>query len=316
MTFGQILDRTYRLVRTHLGLFLGIAAVPSVAAIVAVALMLVCAVFIAGVRLGGNPHVPPAFPAYWTAILIGVIYLIFPVISALYMPAASYAATQANRGVRVTFGESYGVAWQRFGRYLWLIVLMALYVIVPFAGIAALIGGGTFLVERASGTSAAPGTAFFVIPLLLLLYLGMLVYSILIMLRFALAFPASVVEGLTAWDSLERSARLTHGAKGRIFLVMLIVYAFTYLVNIVFMAVLAVVAVIVGIFAMMAHVTQGSPAFYVLCGLAVLGYLLILLVTTVTTYAAFTTALGVIYHDQRLRKDGPPPAPAAVAEPA
>jgi hypothetical protein len=27
------------------------------------------------------------------------------------------------------------------------------------------------------------------------------------------------------------------------------------------------------------------------------------------TYAGMTTALAVLYHDQRLRKDGPPPAP-------
>ena len=34
MTFGQILDRTYRLMRKHCRLFLGIASVPAIALLV------------------------------------------------------------------------------------------------------------------------------------------------------------------------------------------------------------------------------------------------------------------------------------------
>jgi hypothetical protein len=32
------------------------------------------------------------------------------------------------------------------------------------------------------------------------------------------------------------------------------------------------------------------------------------------TYAAVTTALAVLYHDQRMRKDGPPPATLQAGE--
>jgi hypothetical protein len=313
MTFGQILDRTYRLMRAHLKLFTSIGLVPSIALIAVAAAVVGCMLIMVGPQLAGKTHAPPALPGLWMLALVSLIYLILPLVYALYMPAASYAATQADLGVAVSFRESYAVAWRRFGRYVWLIVLTALYVVLPFGVIAALGGFGAFMLGRASGTSAGPATAFFLVPLLLLLYLGLMVYSILIMLRFALAFPASMAEGLTAWASLQRSALLTRGAKGRIFLVLLIVYAASYLVNLVCMVVFLFVAAIVAVIAMMAHVAQGSVAFFVLIGLGGLGYGLTIVAGALVVYAAYTTALAVIYHDQRLRKDGPlPAAPASV----
>ena len=132
----------------------------------------------------------------------------------------------------------------------------------------------------------------------------MIVYCILLMLRFAVAFPASVEEGLTAWAALQRSAKLTKKAKGRIFLVLLVVYAVMYAVNLLFMLIFVLLAAIGAGVAMLAHVTQGSPAFFILIGLAVLGYLLVLVACTMFAYAAYSTTLAVLYHDQRLRKDG------------
>ena len=68
-------------------------------------------------------------------------------------------------------------------------ILCILYVIVPIIVIGALIGAGAALSatdRRRSGSAYA----FFLVPLLVLLYLGILVYSVLIMLRFAVAYPA------------------------------------------------------------------------------------------------------------------------------
>ena len=91
---------------------------------------------------------------------------------------------------------------------------------------------------------------------------------------------------------------------------MLVVYALTYLVIMVCVLVFCAVGAIVAIVAIMAHVTVGSLAFYILIGLAVLCYFLILIVSCLFSYAAFTTALAVLYHDQRLRKEVFLPVPS------
>jgi len=128
-------------------------------------------------------------------------------------------------------------------------------------------------------------------------------------LRFALAFPASVSEDLPAWASLMRSAKLTKGAKGRVFLVLLVVYAVSYVVNLILMLVYFLVGGVGAAVAVLSHVTQNSPAFFILIGLAGLGYLLVILLCVMFSYAAYTTVLSVLYRDQRLRIDGPLPLP-------
>ncbi len=304
-TFGQIIDRTYRLMRANLRLFLGIAAVPSAFIILVVAAMLGIMFIAMGPQLAENNAALPSIPAgYWVVLIL--IELISPLIYVLYMPAASYAATQADLGVTVTFLQSYSVAWRRFGRFLWLMIICSLFMIVPVVVIAALVGLGALLLHNVVGNNGM----FFVIPLLVLLYIAFMVYCVLIMLRFALAYPACVMEELTAWESIKRSVMLTNGAKGRIFLVMLLVYAITYIITMVCMLVFFAVGAVGAFIAILAHVSEGSPAFFILIGLAIFGYLLVFVISILITYAAYSTALAVLYNDQRLRKDGQLPAPA------
>jgi hypothetical protein len=312
LTFGQILDRIFHLMRTHLKLFLGIAGVPAVAVLLFMAAMTGFIVKMIAAQFAGNPAVPPVFPAHYIMfILISEPFLLL--VYALYLPAAIHAAVQANLGVTVTFREAYRVAWSHFGRYLWLMILWTLYLLVPIAVVAAAIGVGTAFawMHHPPANASISGFPLFLIPLILLMYLCIIVYSILILLRFALAYPASVEENLTAWASLRRSAQLTRGSKGRIFLAILVVYAAVYAVQLVCTLVLGVIASLVALGAMLAHVAAGSPAFFTLVGLGVLGYALTIAVTCLLAYSALTTALAVLYHDQRLRKESRTPAPAA-----
>lgn len=304
MTFGQILDRIYRLMRAHFRLFFGIAAVPSAAISLLIAAMVgvtlkMFASQMTGVHAAPPPPLPPGF-LMWVLIGEALSILVF----VLYTPAAVYAALQADQGVAVSFRQAYHVALSRFGRYLWLMILWFLYLVVPVAVLGALIGAGILLLRHMAGIGEGPASAYFLVPLIVLLYLCIFVYSIYIMLRFAAAYPASVEENLPAWASLRRSAELTRGAKGRIFLVMLVVYAITYAVELVSILVLFALGALVALGAMMEHVTKGTPAFFILIGLGVLGYLLVILATMLFCNASFTTALAVIYRDQRLRKDG------------
>lgn len=308
MTFGQILDRTYRLTRANLRLFFGIACVPSAGFFLLIAVIMACIAPRIFAQIAQDSAPSPTFPTYLGALFIALAYPVLFVLFALYLPAASYAATQADRGISVTIREAYSVAWRRFWRYLWLMILPALFVVVPLVVIAALLGIGALLLHNNTSFTSDPATMFFLIPVVGLLYIGFMVYCVLIMLRFAVAYPASVTEDLTAWDSLQRSAQLTKGSKGRIFLVLLVIYAITYAVNLVMMLIFFVLVAVVAGISILAHVTQDSPAFFVLIGLGVLGYALVILACTMFAYAVYTTALAVLYRDQRLRIDGPLPA--------
>jgi len=307
MTFGQILDRTYRLMRANLSLFLGIATVPTAIIVAFIAGWTIFVLKTIGPLMNGtSPQlvaVPLGAPFLFSFFLI--CYPIMLAAYALYLPAAFFAAANADRGLAVTFRQAYSVAWSRFGRSLWLMVLLILYMVVPIAVVGALIAAGAAFIHHATGAGFGPPAMFFLVPLIVLLYLGILVYSVLIMLRFALAYPACIEEDLSAWKALQRSASLTRDAKGRIFLVLLVVYAIVYAMELVCILVLVALAAVAAFIAVSAHVTMGSPTFFILAGVGVFAYMLIIGACILLSYAAFTTALAVLYHDQRLRKDIP-----------
>jgi hypothetical protein len=292
--------------RSHLRLFFGIAAVPAATISVVMAAMFsfMLPTFLAQAQAAGGGSgigvVAGGVPRWFPALML-VAYPVIIAVYALYMPAASFAATRADRGVMVSFKRAYGVAWGRFGRSLWLMILMVLCVMIPIMVIGMLLVGGMVWV---TSVKSGPASAFFLVPLLVMLYLGILVYSILVMIRLSVAFPANVEEGLSAWDSIVRSIKLTQNAMGRILLVMLVVYAITYAAILVFILVFFFLAALVALAAVAAHVTQGSTAFFILAGVGVLGYSLVIMAATVLSYSAMTTATAVIYHDQRRRMDG------------
>lgn len=304
MTMGQMLDRIIRLMRAYWRLFACIAAVPSVIVMAPSLGVMALWMIIIIPQITAQAGVPPHIPMYFPFLFILANYLIPIPLFALYVPAGIFAAVQANLGVRVTFRQAYAEAFRHYGRYLWLMVLLFLYVVAPVVVFGALIGGGALLIEHSAQPGSAPVAMLLLIPAAILALLGFFVYCILIMLRFAVAFPVSVAEGLTAQAALRRSAALTCGARGRIFLVMLVVYAAMYVAGMVIIIPFGVIGSVGALAAMAAHVRAGSAAFYILIALGAVIYLLLMVVYAAVTYAALNTALAVIYHDQRWRKDG------------
>ena len=114
MTFGQILDRTYRLMRANFRLFFGIASVPAAAVFAFAAVVTVFLLTTLGPQLTGKTMgigaVAGGFPFALSVVFL-VCYPIILVVYALYLPAATFAATQADLGVSVTFRQAYGKAW-------------------------------------------------------------------------------------------------------------------------------------------------------------------------------------------------------------
>jgi len=310
MTFGQILDRIFRLMRSQLKLFIAVSTVPAVAMVLMMALFFAIAFIPIISQLPKQPD-----PALMFRLMIPSMLFIMPlslVVFALYLAASIHAAMQADLGIPITFRETYQVAWKRIGRYLWLLFLAYIIAFLPMLVIELLMFAGMGLIT-AGHTEFSPGY-FFVIPLGMLLFIAVLVYGIIMAIRLSLAFPASLAEDLTAYSALRRSGQLTKGANGRIFLVLFAIFIFGYAAEMVgWVALMAVFGV--GFLAAVAlHMELASVAGIAGIVLYALCILTFFYLWTALLWSAFTTALAVLYHDQRLRKEGLLPMPAQTGE--
>lgn len=310
MTFGQILDRVYRLMRSQLKLFIGIASVLAAAYLLIMAL--VGAVFFVPIitHLPKQPDPGTLFRSILTAMIF--IMPLSLVVFSLYLAASIYAALQANLGVKIAFRDAYGVAWKRIGRYIWLLFLSYIIAFLPMLMIELVMFVPMALLTAHKTT---PSTMFFILlPLEMLLFIAAMVYGIIMAMRLSLAFPASLAEGLTARAALRRSGQLTQGAKGRIFLVLLVIYALGYAAEMVGIFVLMAIFGIGSLAATVLHVQLASVASIVGVALVTLCFFAFIFLWMALLYVAFSTALAVLYHDQRLRKDGLLPVPSQTGE--
>jgi hypothetical protein len=315
LTFGQILDRIFRLVRSRLRPFLAIGVFP-------IGVLFVFFALLIGALYLGGVFAHPAAQANIAAILwiaIPADLLFIPIMFAmygLYYGASSYAAVQADRDANVTAGEAFSHAWSKVGRYVWLMVLRSLIISIPIFVVALVVGAaGLMLGLIPKGGNPNPAALFFLIPLLILFYLCAIVYAILITLRLSLAFPACVHENLTAMQAIKRSGVLTQGAKGRIFLVLLVIYAISYVAVMILYAV-GLFAFAIAALAGAGHASLTSPIAIVLAVAGVLVLLTLFLLWSAALMAAYSVAFAVFYRDQCLRLQGPPPMPAQLFGPA
>jgi hypothetical protein len=302
MTFGQILDRVLQLMRANWRLLVGIALVPGSGMIAYFGVMF--AAFFPLFKpliLNQQPHFS-LMTIVWlsAAYIFGVVLMIL--ICALYEPAAVYAALEANTGTRVTFRKAWGVSWSKSGRYIWLAILRALIVMLPILVFGALIAG-TVGLAILRGAHSNPYEPMLVPPLFMLLYVGAMVYAVLVMLRLVLAVPACVAEDVSAWKGLRRSNQLTYGAKGRIFLLFILIYAIAYAAFLVAEVVIFFAGAIVALIGMFLHLAM-APWGYIGIGVAAVVFICAYLLWCACIWAAYTTLFAVVYQDQRLRLEG------------
>jgi len=314
-TFGQILDRVFRLLRANLKLFVGIAMVPPLAFFLSIGLVMGGFVIPMYGSLPRNPS--PAQDAQFGVVVLPAMIIIFLVYGVVFAPcfaAAAEAAVQADLGIRVTFRESYSNAFRRFWRHLLLLTLICALAMGPVIVLqlaASLIGA---LVARGN---SAPGPAVFVfLPVSILLALACFAFSIVVSLRLSLAFPASVTEGLTAVSALKRSNQLTKRAKGRIFVVLLVVYAVAYIAYLFAMVASLLVFGVVALFGSLLHMNLPLPVRIFLFCIGAIAALGVMVLFMAGSCAGYATALAVIYNDQRMRVDAQPAAVAPTGAPA
>ena len=227
LTLGEILDRTAQLYRENFLLFAGIF---SFYAGVALAINLI------QIGLGAWMQFTHAAAKLSGMIMVlgGVELIVLLLLLGAAIAAINRAVAWVHLGQPATIRGAYASTLPHFGRYLWLMTLTGVMAWLP----AILLYGGylafILVYVRPRGllahgaTIAEPGSAtiFFVISgIFFLLLVPAAIYGLIMSLRYALAVPACVVENLKAWKAISRSVELSKGARGRIFILLLLVGA-------------------------------------------------------------------------------------------
>jgi hypothetical protein len=313
LSIGQALDRIFKLFRTQFVFFIRLGVLPAAAMLILYA-PLFGALFLAGFFTpAGQPPAPRALAVFFIGGTVTGVALMC--IYALYEAAACHAALLANDGIAVTVRDAFRAATHKVGRLVSLMILRTLIVALPIIVIAALIMGAAALLGAFhSGRGSDPSVVIVVFPLMMLLYLGCMVYAVFAMLRLALAVPACVAEELTATESLKRSLQMTKHAKGRIFLVLLVVYAASSVATLLLETVMVVVAMVGMLLGMSFHVQLSPPWSYVGIGFLAAIACAVFFIFIVATWGLYSIAFCVLYQDQRKRLEGS--APPLAGEPA
>jgi hypothetical protein len=240
--------------------------------------------------------------------------------TALGAAAMSDAAAKLFLGEKISIREAYKTVWKRGWRYVGLYVLKSLII----AGAPTAVGFMFLIFVSVSSALLArqlgAGGQLLLGVLMFIFFVLVVSYVIWMLLRLCLSFPVTVVEQLSATDSLRRASMLSSGTRGRIFVL--------YLLGMVLGWVLAVgvavpafigLALIPGLKGPQHSETLGMAMMFVYYGAT--------FAVQAFTKPIYGIALTLFYFDQRIRKEGfdiewmmhqagmvapPPPAPEAL----
>ncbi|MGO8757874.1 MAG: hypothetical protein ACLQG3_07090 [Terracidiphilus sp.] len=297
-TLGEILDRTAQIYRHSFWLFAGIGALPigvMIAALVPVGV--VWAFIFKSVNQGMRPD------DYQQVGLLSVgAVALFLVAIPAYIAAAifsmgglTHAAVGAYRGEKPTIRGALASVRPWFWRYLWYAILQGIYVaLIPIA-IAVALAAPLFYLLSQSGEGVGAGVAAgFLVFLVFAGAVGAIVWR---GLGYSMGFAVCVAEQKTASQSLSRAWQLSHGSRGRICVMFLLVAALAFAVS---MAVSIPFLIIVAILGAQGNPAEPSTAFIVAE--------IVRVVVDFTIQALLAPvswiALVLFYFDQRIRKEG------------
>lgn len=288
MSTSQVLDRTFHIYRNHFVLLAGIGALLP-------AMLLVQQ--LAFIPLGFPPRAADklrpellAVAAVGYVLCYGAIYVLG---SALASGATVFAVSKLHLGQSITIGEAYKQVFSRFWRILGVILLVSLIVfgsivvgeIIAIAIFAVFAGSATIL--GGSGARFGAGVILAVIWAISAFTAGIL-GGLFFYSKLSLAIPACILEHLPVGTSLQRSWQLTKNSFWRIALV----YILTWVLS-------AVLGIVLGLPGQLYGMAMHGKAFVVGVVLQHLGGF----IAGVLANPISTTAIALIYYDQRVRKE-------------
>lgn len=291
LTLGEILDRTAQLYRSNFLLFAGISSVYSGA-------LLVLGLLQIGVQEVLRMHHMAGQILLASAVGMLLIWPIAVIAGGLSIAANNRAVAWLYLGQPATIRGAYASIRPRFGRYLGLMVMTTLIIWLPFALLYAGYAIFTLLYIKPKGLLSPRGphidpqvALIFggVSIVFLLLLLCAVVYALFMGLRYSLSVPACVVEDLKARQAMRRSIELSKGARGRIFLLGLLV-----------VAIQLGLGLITQLFFIVATLKHHGD----LPALVRLLQQLVAFFTNTFVGPIYATGFTLFYYDQRVRKEG------------
>ena len=229
LSLGEVLDRTFTLYRSHFWLFVGIMALPHVVNVV-------LNLLIQGI-LGPVFALPPGLDpqkaglgevvkggGYFVAVLLSG--LVGWVLYSLALGATTTALSDVYFDRRATIRGAYRKVQGR----LWALMGVTFAVMVRFVGLAALFFVVFFLLIAIPAAVIGRGSPIVVAVIGLLFFALTVAAMIVIMLRYAVAIPALLLENIKARQALKRSVLLTKGQKARLFLIFFLMLLMAYVV--------------------------------------------------------------------------------------
>jgi len=293
LTLGEILDRTAELYRQNFLLFAGIFSVYA-----AVTLVL-------GLGQIGLAEVLKSLhkvqQLQWvTLTATGLVMLLSFLFAGAALAAISRAVASVNLGEPATIRGAYASTLPRLGRYLWLMTITGFVAWWPTILLYVGYFGAIFFylpkgfLSNPSVAATAPDqstTLLFGLAsvVFFLLLIPAVVFGVFMMLRYALAVPACVVEETPARASIRRSIELSKGARWRILLLWVLILIVKFgLVGLsqIFIVVLAI-----------KHNGVLGPVPLVIS--QIIGFF-----TNSFLGPILATGITLFYYDQRVRKEG------------
>jgi hypothetical protein len=282
LRLAEILDRIFQLYRARFALFLGIAAVSTL-------VELVWSLINLGQTRWMMRHHYSVSARQWTSGVSGIVSWVFLFAgAALCIAACNRAVSAIYDGRRTSIVTSYAdlrSSWLRsvLVNTLAFFIAWGSIILVLLAGLTAVV-----LATRAKTMGQANIVTIVYASMGLLVFLA-LPLCLWLTLRYSLAVPACVEEGLGVFGSLKRSAFLSKQSKGRIFILLLIVIAAQSILATAF------TAPVFG-FIMQA---RGRPSLGI-----VIYTLAVSAICSALTKPIYAIGLTLFYYDERVRKEG------------
>jgi hypothetical protein len=296
-SLSEILDRTAQVYRSRFLVFVGIAVIPTAALLVIGGGLALGLARVGSVGNDANGLMVAGFVGLALGML-GLLAVPFLAgITALATAAMNHAASRAFLGQAINIRDSYKAIWQRGWRYFGLFVFQIIMVWAIPMGVwfgLTLFSAVLIPMAVAVGIDATGGGLMVVAGFLIVC--GLVIYGCWISIRMSLAFPAMVVEQIGAWDGLKRSATLTQGSRGRIFVLYFLGAALNWILSFAITIPLLIVMSLVPAANSPQHAeTAGTIVLIVIYGAA--------FAVQAFTRPVLAIALMLFYYDQRIRQE-------------
>ncbi len=237
LSLGELLDRTFTLYRNHFWLFVGIMALPQILVTTVALTLQALGNRLPTIRPGADPAQAAAqMGRYMSGLFIGIgtTLLVYWFIYSLAWGATTVAVSDVYLGRTANIRSAYRVVRTRF----WGLIDVVFSVMLRVFGLYLVTIMAFALLIGATGTSIRQNPVLVAL-LMILLFFGMIASFVLVIwmgLRYAVAIPALLLEEIKARQAMKRSALLTRGHRGRIFLAFFLMILITYTIGLLFQA--------------------------------------------------------------------------------